>query len=72
METAFQILGPWYLIDFWHREKENIGIYSFFLVVDRVRRLWIEEIEEKNTRRCKQEKLVWNVGTHFSNFKHLH
>ena len=45
---AFQILAPCYLIDFWHREKENLGIYRFFLVVDRVRRLWTKEIGEKN------------------------
>ena len=48
MGIVFQILVPWYLIDFWHREKENLGIYRFFLVVDRARQLWIEEIEEKN------------------------
>ena len=48
MGKAFQILAPWYLTDFWHREKENLGIYRFFLVVERVRRLWIEEIGEKN------------------------
>ena len=47
METEFQILAPWYLIDFWHREKENFGIYRFFLVVDWVRQLWIEEIGKK-------------------------
>ena len=46
MGTEFQILAPWYLIDFCQREKENLGIYSFFL--DRVRRLWIEKIGEKN------------------------
>ena len=39
---------PWYLIDFWHREKYNIRIYRVFLVVDWVRGLWIEEIGEKN------------------------
>ena len=48
MGIAFQIWAFWYLIDFWHREKETLGINRFFLVVDRVRRLWIEEIGEKN------------------------
>ena len=48
MGIAFQISASWYLINFWHREKENYEIYRFFLVVDRVRRLWIEEIKEKN------------------------
>ena len=48
MGTEFQILAPWYLIDFWHREKENFEIYRFFLVEDRVRRLCIEGIGEKN------------------------
>ena len=47
MGTELQILALWYLIDFWHREKKNFGIYRFFLVVDRVQRLWIEEIGEK-------------------------
>ena len=61
---AFQILAPWYLIDFWHHEKENLGRYRFFLVVDRERRLWKKEIGEK-TRRYGEEELVWNVGTSF-------
>ena len=65
MGTKFQILAPWWLIDFWHREKENFGIYRFFLVEDRVRRLCTEEIGEKKTRRYKEEELVWNVGTSF-------
>ena len=37
--TELQMLAPWYLIDFWHREKENFGMYRFFVVEDRVRRL---------------------------------
>ena len=49
MGTEFQTLAPWYLINFWHREKENFGIYRFFLVEDRVRRLWIE-LKEKNEK----------------------
>ena len=48
MGTEFQILAPWYLIDIWHREKDSFGIDRFFLVEDRVRRLWIEETGEKN------------------------
>ena len=62
MGTEFQILAPW--IDFWHREKENFGIYGFFLVEDRVRQLWIEEIGETKWRYWKEE-LIWNVGTSF-------
>ena len=57
METEFQILTPWYLIDFWHHEKENFGMYRFFLVEGRVQRLWIEEIGEK-MRRYRKEELV--------------
>ena len=49
MGTEFQTLALWYLINFWHREKENFEIYRFFLVEDRVRRLWIE-LKEKNEK----------------------
>ena len=55
--TEFQFLAPWYLIDFWHREKENFGLYRFFLVEDRLQRLWIEELGEK-TRRYREVELV--------------
>ena len=69
--TDFQILAPWYLIDFWHCEKENLGICRFFLAVDRVRRLWIEEVAEK-TRRYRKEELVWNIGfILFFTFKYI-
>ena len=57
MGTEFQLLAPWYLIEFWHREKENFGIYRFFLVEDRVRRLRIEEIGEKK-RKYREEELI--------------
>ena len=44
---AFQILVPWYLIDFWHREKRIRNI-QVFLGCGSVRRLQIEETAEKN------------------------
>ena len=69
MGRKFQTLAPWYLIDFWHREKENFGIYRFFLVEDRVRRLWTEEIGEKKRGDTRRKSLFGMLVHHFSNFK---
>ena len=57
MGIAFQVLAPWYLINFWHSEKENLGINRFFLVVDLVRRLWVEEIGENKRGDTGKKKL---------------
>ena len=69
MGTEFQLLAPWYLIEFWHREKENFGIYRFFLVEDRVRRLRIEKIGEKKRGNTGRKSLFRMLVHHFSNFK---
>ena len=69
MGTAFLNFAPWYVIDFWHRKNENLKIYRFFLVVDRIQRLWIEEIGEKKREDTGRKSLFGLLVHHFSNFK---